>query len=245
MVSLFVSLVLIFIGCGKKSSDGAAGGKNPANGPAGAPAPEAPLEQIDNAAHRTNCRSNLNQIGRALVMYAGDNRDWYPNGPAYAGEGTLTASDFYGNVPNRAGGFELLRVNSYLCDYAVYVCPSTSVKPGRGNDSLSWTNAGSGSGKANLSYAYKAGMIDGDSVRNGRAGSGISADLTGDAGVDSNGGKANHTKYGNILFLDGHVSSFDGLGWFSPECAGYPKYKVGSHEAMAPNTLRNPKTGTF
>ena len=203
------------------------------------------LQRARESAHQTNCKGNLNQIGKALEMYACANKDRLPNGPTYAGDGELTASDFYGNVPNRAGGFEVLRTNNYLDDYAVYVCPSTSVKPGRGNDSLSWTNAGSGSGKANLSYAYKAGLIKGDSARNGRAGSGICADLTGDAGVDSNGGKANHTKFGNILFLDGHVEGFDGLGWFSPECAGYPKYKVGSHEAMPPNTLRDPETGAF
>ena len=203
------------------------------------------LQRAREAAHQRNCTANLKQIGTALEMYSGANRDRLPAGPSFAGDvrNVLDAADFYG-ANGRAGGFELLRVNGYLEDYAVYVCPSTDTATGKGADSLSWSNAGSGSGKANLSYAYHAGLIKGDSTATGRPGSGVSADLTGDAGVDSNNGQSNHTKFGNILFLDGHVGRFDGLGWFSPERAGYPAY--GSAErgaAMIPNTLRNPVTG--
>ena len=203
------------------------------------------LQRAREAAHQRSCTSNLKQVGNALEMYAGANKDRLPDGPAYAGDGELKNTDFHKNVPDRAGGYELLRVNNYLDDYDVYVCPSTSVAQGSGTNSLSWTNAGSGNDKANLSYAYKAGMLKGDSAQNGRAGSGIGADLTGDANVDANGGAANHTKFGNILFLDGHVDGYDGLGWFSPERAGYPKFDSGTYkyDAMAPNTLRNARTG--
>ena len=85
---------------------------------------------------------------------------------------------------------------------------------------------------------------EGDIVTPLVPGSGVCADLTGDAGVDSNNGNANHTRFGNILFLDGHVDGFDGLGWFSPERAGYPCHPVGSKEAIVPNTLRDPARGT-
>ena len=199
------------------------------------------LQRARESAHQTNCRSNLKQIGCALSMYASANADVLPNGPAKIGDDeVLTESDFYGK--GRCGGFELLRINGYLCDYAVYVCPSSSVEMGKGTQSLSWSNEGSGSGKANLSYAYQAGLIAGDSTVTGRPGSAVSADLTGDAGVDSNNGKPNHKKYGNILYLDGHVKGLIGLGWFSPENAGYPKFAVGE-TVVTPNTLRNPVTG--
>ena len=202
------------------------------------------LQRAREAAHQRSCTANLKQVGTALEMYSGANKDRLPDGPSYAGNGEISRDDgFYSStVPTRAGGFELLRVNGYLEDYAVYVCPSTNTATGKGTDSLSWTNTGSGSNKANLSYAYRAGMTKGDS-NSGRPGSGVSADLTGDSGVDSNSGAANHTKFGNILFLDGHVDGFDGLGWFSPERAGYPKYDVGKRE-MSPNTLRNARYGT-
>ena len=193
-------------------------------------------------AHRINCASNLKQIGTALELYSITYDSRLPDGPAPIGEsGVLTERDFY-TAGGRAGGFELLRANDCLTDYLVYVCPSSSVKEGKGNESLSWSKAGSGSGKPNLSYAYQAGMTKGDSYETGRPDSGVCADLTGDAGVDANGGKPNHKEFGNILFLDGHVKGFDGPGWFSPANAGYPDYRVGT-AVMVPNTLRNSKTG--
>ena len=205
------------------------------------------LQRAREAAHQRSCTANLKQVGTALEMYAGANKDRMPDGPSFVGDTgkQLGAGDFYGvSAGSRAGGFELLRGNGYLEDYVVYVCPSTSVPAGRGTDSLSWSNGGSGSGRANLSYGYQPGMIKGDSTATGRPGSGVCADLTGDAGVDSNNGSANHTRFGNILFLDGHVNGFDGLGWFSPERAGYPCHPVGSKEAIVPNTLRDPARGT-
>ena len=99
-------------------------------------------------------------------------------------------------------------------------------------------------GKANLSYGYHAGMIQGDSTASGRADSAVSADLTGDTGINANAGAANHTKFGNILFLDGHERGYEGLGWFSPENAGYPKYGTSEKSAtVVPNTLRDAVTG--
>ena len=199
------------------------------------------LQRARESAHQTNCRGNLNQIGKALRMYACDYDGRFPNGPArISDDEAIPERDFYGK--DRCGGFELLRINGYLCDYAVYVCPSTKVAMGRGTDSLSWSNEGSGSGKANLSYAYQAGLTEGCSYTTGMPGSAISADLTGDAGVDSNKGKSNHQKFGNILYLDGHVKGVIGLGWFSPKNAGYPDLAVGE-TVVTPNTLRNPVTG--
>ena len=237
VIACFIGLVLVFNGCGKSEEKDATD--------ATAALINRPLMRARESAHRSNCRGNLNQIGKALRMYAIDFDGKYPCGPAYGGteNDVLEYKDFY-TAKGRAGGFEILRVNGYLCDYDVYVCPSTAVTAGKGNESLSWSNAGSGSGKANCSYAYLPGLVDGDNARTGRAGSGICADLTGDKGVDSNGGAANHTKYGNILFLDGHVNGFEGLGWFSPDNVGLPKYRdFGSRGAMVPNTLRDPATG--
>ena len=207
------------------------------------------LQRAREAAHQRSCTANLKQVGTALEMYAGANKDRMPDGPSFVGDTgkQLGAGDFYGvSAGSRAGGFELLRGNGDLEDYAVYVCPSTSVGAGKGIQSLSWTDGGAGdNGKANCSYGYHAGMVKGDSTASGRPGSGVCADLTGDANVNSNGGAANHTKFGNILFLDGHVDGFDGLGWFSPERAGYPTYGSSQKGAtIVPNTLRDPAKGT-
>ena len=197
------------------------------------------LQRARESAHQSNCKGNLNQIGKALRMYAGDFDGQYPNGPADAGASMEKESfTFTTTIPDRAGGFELLRINNYLSDHAVYICPSTSTSKGSGNTSLTWKGT-----SANLSYGYQAGLVDGMNTQTGLAGSGVSADLTGDANVGSNGGAANHTKFGNILFLDGHVRGIAGLGWFSPVNAGYETLKKGAY-IMAPNTLRDAKYGT-
>ena len=201
------------------------------------------LQKARESANQSNCKGNLNQIGKSLRMYGNDSDGRFPNGPAQAGDAKLTADgDFFPGTPGRCGGFELLRSKGYLEDYAVFVCPTTSVSAGKGTESLSWSKAGSGTDHATLSYAYHAGMIDGDTTSNGLSASGISADLTGD-GTDSNNGTANHNKFGNILFLDGHVKGFAGLGWFQPENAGYPVY-ADMKKVMPPNTLRDPVKGT-
>jgi len=203
------------------------------------------LQRARESARRSSCLSNLKQIGLALAQYANSFDGRMPNGPTWVGVvgGKLDASDFY-SKDGRAGGFEVLRYGEYLADYAVYVCPSTTVSTGGNNNSLAWMNGPTGNNKANLSYGYHAGMIQGDSTASGRADSAVSADLTGDAGVDANSGNANHTKFGNILFLDGHVRGYEGLGWFSPENAGYPKYGSSQNKAtVVPNTLRDAVTG--
>ena len=198
------------------------------------------LGQAREKARRANCGGNLNQIGKALISYAGDFKEHFPNGPAFVGVASnkLEASVFFSSSAPVAGGYEVLRGNDYLADYAVYVCPSSTVTVGTGSAALTWNTD-----KPSLSYGYHAGMLAGDSRNGGQSGSAIAADLTGD-GVKSNSGNANHSKYGNILFQGGHVTGYPGLGWFSPENAGYPAYAKGSTATVTPNTLRDPVSGT-
>ena len=201
------------------------------------------LQKAREQSYQSNCKGNLNQIGKSLRAYTNDNDGKYPSGPAMSGAGVLQDKDFFDG--GRAGGFELLR-NNYLPEYGVYVCPSTSTTQGKGNQSLAWKDDAAGDGgKANCSYAYAPNMVDGSNTNTGLAGSAISADLTGDTGINSNGGAANHTKFGNILFLDGHVKGYAGLGWFSPDNVGQPKFSDGNtQKAMTPNTLRHAVQGT-
>jgi len=203
------------------------------------------LQSARERAHRTSCTNNMKQIGTALEFYATTSDDWLPAGPAFAGDDDYAYEDFYASsTKGRALGFEMLRQNDHLTDYKVYVCPSSSTSEGKGKQSLAYMDSDAGDGgKANCSYAYLPGMKKGDSTKSGRPGSGVCADLTGDTGINSNGGAANHSKFGNILFLDGHVKPTDGLGWFSPASVGYPNASKG-WGLMTPNTLRDERKGT-
>ena len=178
------------------------------------------LQQAREKARRINCASNLKQVGTALKSYSIDNDSKLPAVPTRIGTGT--AIETYEGWEL----FEILRGNDYLSDYAVFTCPSSIVSPGSGTSALTYAGTA-----PNLSYASNLGMIEGDSQTYGRADSGIAADLSGQyataGSISSNGGNANHTNYGNILFQGGHVTGFNGAGWFSFTNAGY------SHETEA------------
>lgn len=145
------------------------------------------LNQAREKARRISCTSNLKQIGTSLKTYS---------------------IDFESRLPVDAGvdGFEVLRVNDYLTDYSIYICPSSTTAKGSGTQALTDGTAGQYS-----DYYYAGGMMEGDSATYGRADSGIAADKIGGraAGV-SNGGQANHSKFGNVLFQGGHVTGFTG-----------------------------------
>jgi len=198
------------------------------------------LQQAREKARRINCASNLKQIGTALKTYSIDYNGKLPSGPSMIAGTAYTAADYFSDgagAEKVSPGLEALRFNDYLADYAVFVCPSTTVKVG----STGALGYGASAATATLSYAYKAGMMEGDSQMWGRSDSAIAADLTGEV-VNSNSKNANHSKYGNILFQGGHVQGFAGAGWFSPVNAGYPQAAVGD-KYVVPNKFCDPITG--
>ena len=173
------------------------------------------LNQAREKARRISCTSNLKQIGTSLKTYSIDYESRLPNLPG-------------------AAGLEILRAYDFLTDYGVYVCPSTTTRTGGGSEMLSYTGGtpvnGTGNGNDGataariVDYAYAGGMIEGDSAIYGRSDSGIAADMYGvyaeadksqtdacDLPTDT---AANHSDYGNILFLGGHVTGFPGASWY-------------------------------
>lgn len=216
------------------------------------------LQQAREKARRINCASNMKQIGTALKTYSIDNDSKLPALPTRIGTNVS-------KVLNAAEGwetFEILRGNDYLADYAVFTCPSSITATGTGVNSLKYVGDGTDAATTpNLSYASNLGMIEGDSQTYGRADSCIAADLCGApyAGSNipassasfSNGGNSNHTNFGNMLFQGGHVTGFNGVGWFSPENTGYVFAKTAKEDTCAgngsyikPNRLRNVGSGS-
>ena len=199
------------------------------------------LQQARERARRSNCAGNLKQLGTALKLYSSSYNDKFPGGPGYAGDPS--------NVKGGAGvdGLELLRANDFLADYGVYICPSTVTSAGTGTVALSYGASATDTG-ANATYGFVGGMIDGDSTIWGRADSAVAADFTGNGSsftVGVNNGNANHTNFGNILYLAGNVSGFAGAGWFNASNVGYTNSNDANYaaikKAMVPNTVRDIK----
>jgi prepilin-type N-terminal cleavage/methylation domain-containing protein/prepilin-type processing-associated H-X9-DG protein len=92
-------------------------------------------------------------------------------------------------VPGGSDGLEILRSLEYLTDYKVYTCPSTLTAPGANNTSLQ---------SSNVSYVLAGGLTCLD-----QSDSAIAADAGG-----------NHIRFGNFLFLDGHVAGYASQTWY-------------------------------
>ena len=199
------------------------------------------LQQARERARRANCQSNLKQIGLALKQYANDYESKLPSDHGRINNAPANNCD--NKDANGAGGLELLRSHEYLSDYAVYVCPSSTVSQGNGTQRLGYDTVANVTPAPNLAYAFVGNMVEGDSAIYGRADSCISADLTGGTNpqVGANGDQPNHTNFGNVLFLGGNVTQFSGAGWFSPANVGYgPNNTV---IWINPNTLRDATSG--
>ena len=150
-------------------------------------------------ARRINCTHNLKQLGLASRMYSQEYAERFPDKP-----GTT--------------GLEMLRSGGYLENCKMYTCPSTT-------DTISdGTNLG---GNSQVSYVYAGGMNESTSVD-----SALARDFAGStstAVVEPTRGTgaattSNHTKYGNVLFVDGHASGFAGATWNADSNVGSSKF---------------------
>jgi prepilin-type N-terminal cleavage/methylation domain-containing protein/prepilin-type processing-associated H-X9-DG protein len=107
------------------------------------------------------------------------------------------AMDYGDKFPNSPGatGLEFIRKNGYCEDPKIYVCPTTTDEAAPTGDTLTTTY---------VSYAMVGGMTESNP-----ADSAIMADAGG-----------NHENFGNMLFLDGHVTGFAGANWATKANSG-------------------------
>ena len=147
------------------------------------------LNQAREKARRISCTSNLKQIGLSMKQYAMDYADSFPDS-------------------NIDSGYNKLRTSDYLTDYGVYNCPSTVTTKGSGDLAITMSTADT----AVSDYSIAYGMMEGSSDRFGNADSSLGTDRCDGA---NNSGSANHSDYGNVLFLDGHVKGFPTSTWIA------------------------------
>ena len=155
------------------------------------------LNQAREKARRISCTSNLKQIGLSMKQYAMDYADSFPDAGTNAAG---SASDT---------GYEKLRTSDYLTDYGVYNCPSTVTTKGTGAQALYLT----GTTDALVDYSIAYGMMEGNSDRFGNADSSLGTDRMDSSSASQNAAAPNHSDYGNVLFLDGHVKGFPTENW--------------------------------
>jgi prepilin-type N-terminal cleavage/methylation domain-containing protein len=86
------------------------------------------LARVKRKAHRTQCSSNLHQIGLGFAMYADDNRESFPVTTGWGDWGGKYWTDAYTGGP--AGGYggvipeDQRPLNKYVKNVATYNCPA-------------------------------------------------------------------------------------------------------------------------
>ena len=102
----------------------------------------------------------------------------------------MYSNDHDGFYPDKSGaaGLEQLRSLDYITDYKIYVCRNTTDVPGEGIEPLT---------EANVSYCFRGRMRRADA-----ADSAVCWDRP-----------SNHKKFGNVLYIDGHVTGIAGANW--------------------------------
>ena len=99
------------------------------------------LGKARNQAQKVKCASNLRQIGTAIIMYAGEQKGWYPahvaNGPTYARH---TAGTNGRNL--------YTTLAPIIRNPSIFYCPSSAITP----DSPGMWNFPSGAGNILMDY---------------------------------------------------------------------------------------------
>jgi prepilin-type N-terminal cleavage/methylation domain-containing protein/prepilin-type processing-associated H-X9-DG protein len=159
------------------------------------------LARAREEARRANCKNNIQQIGKALVAYQGNYKDYLPfvayNGSAGTDDRTDTTTK----------NMDVLAIlyPDYMQQVKSFRCPSTEDEPVINSTwDMGSRQATFGASPNWSSYGYDK------YVHKSRAGSShaIAADMDGSGSVasDPDTNTTNHQGGQNVLYFDGHVS---------------------------------------
>ncbi len=162
------------------------------------------LSRAREAARKTQCASNVKQIGMGLIMYANENSEQFPSDSAYEG------------VRPAMRGLNLL-FDTYVSDRKVFNCPSDTTVSNVTQDANMGTAASSATeafDSNECSYGYDRAHTQADD-----AGVALAADRP-PTNPSSTASSANHNGRGqNVVYIDGHVEFVNSplAGWYDTD----------------------------
>lgn len=142
-------------------------------------------------ARRTNCASNLKQVGLSIRSYSVDNDDWFPD--------PYPASTLSTDTLEPKLAMDKLVENLYLTADRIYFCPST----------MHETRIDDDSHIVDPSHLYLVDEVGPLSEVEHNRNTSLVADRRGNH-VDPKGGY----KYGNVLYGDSRVEVYYGEDWW-------------------------------
>ena len=159
------------------------------------------LSRARESARKTQCMSNIKQIGMGLIMYANENNEAFP-------QDTTTV------VARPAMRSLNVIYDTYVSDNKVFNCPSDTTVTGATNAGMSVSTANDSFDQDECSYGY-----DYTHIQNDDADVALAADRP-PATPSATANSANHNGRGqNIVYVDGHVEFIISplAGWFAAE----------------------------
>lgn len=183
------------------------------------------LSRARESARRTQCMSNVKQIGMGLIMYANENNENYPSS----------------TVNNTAMASLNLLYDTYITDNRVFNCPSDPLVTAASNAVMivSTINGGQAFTQDQCSYGYDRSHTQADA-----ADVALVADRPG-LTFDDNTNTRNHNGRGqNVVYVDGHVEFVNSplAGWYYGD--GITRDNIYSNFSTAGNTVSAGGTDT-
>ncbi len=161
------------------------------------------LSRARESSRRTQCMSNIKQIGMGLIMYANENSDTFPSDTAYSGASPAMR------------GLNLL-YDTYVSDSKFFNCPSDTTVTVATNAGMSTSTSGGTEAftSTQSSYGY-----DSSHTHTDAADVAILADRP-PATPSATASTANHNGRGqNVVYVDGHVEFVNSplAGWYASD----------------------------
>jgi prepilin-type N-terminal cleavage/methylation domain-containing protein/prepilin-type processing-associated H-X9-DG protein len=175
------------------------------------------LSQARESARRTQCMSNIKQIGMGLIMYANENDGAFPSDTAYSGASPAMR------------GLNLL-YDTYVSDNKFFNCPSDTWVTSAKNAQMSPSTSGGIEAFASnqCSYGYDrshthaddadvALLADRPSTGNGTAN--LDRNSPNHGGTYNSGGNDTAGRGQNVVYVDGHVEfvNLPLAGWYDTD----------------------------
>ncbi len=161
------------------------------------------LSRARESARKTQCMSNVKQIGMGLIMYANENSESFPSDSAYSGSSPAMR------------GLNLL-YDTYVSDSRVFNCTSDATVTTALNSGMSASTSGGTEAftSTQCSYGYDRAHTQVDD-----ADVALVADRP-PATLSSSASTANHNGRGqNVVYIDGHVEFVNSplAGWYASD----------------------------